>query len=35
MMAVALITLLPILIIFLLAQRTFIEGANISGLGGR
>jgi ABC-type glycerol-3-phosphate transport system permease component len=32
---VALITLLPILIIFLLAQRTFIEGANISGLGGR
>jgi multiple sugar transport system permease protein len=35
MMAVALITLLPILIIFLLAQRTFIEGANLSGLGGR
>ena len=35
MMAVALITLLPILIIFLLAQRTFIEGANMSGLGGR
>jgi ABC-type glycerol-3-phosphate transport system permease component len=35
MMAVALITLLPILIIFLLAQRTFIEGANISGIGGR
>lgn len=35
MMAVALVTLLPILIIFLLAQRTFIEGANISGLGGR
>jgi len=35
MMAVALITLLPILIVFLLAQRTFIEGASISGLGGR
>lgn len=35
MMAVAIITLLPILILFLLAQRTFIEGANISGLGGR
>jgi multiple sugar transport system permease protein len=35
MMAVALITMLPILIVFLLAQRTFIEGASISGLGGR
>lgn len=35
MMAVALITLLPILVIFLLAQRTFIEGVNISGIGGR
>jgi ABC-type glycerol-3-phosphate transport system permease component len=35
MMAVALITLLPILLIFLLAQRTFIEGANLSGIGGR
>ena len=35
MMAVALITLLPILIIFLLGQRTFIEGANLSGIGGR
>lgn len=35
MMAVALITLIPILLIFLLAQRTFIQGANISGLGGR
>lgn len=35
MMAVALITLLPILIIFLLAQRSFIEGANLSGIGGR
>jgi multiple sugar transport system permease protein len=35
MMAVSLITLLPIIVIFLLAQRTFIEGANISGIGGR
>jgi multiple sugar transport system permease protein len=35
MMAVALITLLPILVIFLLAQRTFIQGANLSGIGGR
>jgi multiple sugar transport system permease protein len=35
MMAVALITLLPILIVFLLAQRTFIEGASLTGLGGR
>ena len=35
MMAVALITLLPILVIFLLAQRTFIEGVNLSGIGGR
>jgi multiple sugar transport system permease protein len=35
MMAVSLITLLPIIVIFLLAQRTFIEGANISGIAGR
>lgn len=35
MMAVALITLLPILLIFVFAQRTFIQGANMSGLGGR
>ena len=35
MMAVALITLIPILVIFLLAQKTFVEGANISGIGGR
>lgn len=35
MMAVSLLTLVPILIIFVLAQRAFIEGANISGMGGR
>lgn len=35
MMAVALVTLLPILILFMFAQRTFIQGANISGIGGR
>ena len=35
MMAVALITILPLLILFLVAQKAFIEGANMSGLGGR
>jgi len=35
MMAVALIALLPILLIFVFAQRTFIQGANMSCLGGR
>jgi ABC-type glycerol-3-phosphate transport system permease component len=35
MMAVGIISLLPILIVFFLAQRTFVEGVRLSGLGGR
>jgi len=35
MMAVGIVSLLPILIVFFLAQRTFIEGVRLSGLGGR
>jgi ABC-type glycerol-3-phosphate transport system permease component len=35
MMAVGIISLLPILIVFFLAQRTFFEGVRLSGLGGR
>jgi ABC-type glycerol-3-phosphate transport system permease component len=35
MMAVGIISLLPILIVFFLAQRTFIEGVRLSGMGGR
>lgn len=35
MMAVALITLLPIIVVFFLAQRTFISGITLTGMGGR
>jgi len=35
MMAVGIVSLLPILIVFFLAQRTFVEGVRLSGLGGR
>ena len=35
MMAVGIVSLLPILIVFFLAQRTFIEGVRLSGMGGR
>ncbi|MCX7796491.1 MAG: carbohydrate ABC transporter permease, partial [bacterium] len=34
MMAVSLIALLPILILFLVAQRFFIKGIVLSGLKG-
>lgn len=35
MMAVSLITMAPIVLIFFLAQRTFIKGVNMSGIAGR
>jgi multiple sugar transport system permease protein len=33
-MAASLVTMLPVLIVFLLAQRLFIEGIAITGLKG-
>ncbi|MEO3868683.1 carbohydrate ABC transporter permease [Nonomuraea sp. B12E4] len=35
MMAVALITLMPILILFFIAQKTFIRGVTLTGIAGR
>ncbi len=35
LMAGSVIALLPVLIIYLLAQKTFIEGITLSGMGGR
>lgn len=35
MMAVSLITILPIMVVFFLAQRTFLGSAGLTGLGGR
>jgi ABC-type glycerol-3-phosphate transport system permease component len=35
LMAVSLIVMLPVLIIFLVFQRYFMEGINLTGLGGR
>lgn len=35
MMAFATMTLLPVLLLFFFAQRYFIEGVSLSGLGGR
>ncbi|PLS82422.1 MAG: sugar ABC transporter ATP-binding protein, partial [Chloroflexi bacterium] len=35
LMAVSLIQLLPILIIFFLAQKYFVRGVTMSGMGGR
>lgn len=35
MMAVGIISILPILLVFFFAQRTFIEGVRLSGMGGR
>jgi multiple sugar transport system permease protein len=34
MMAVSLLTLLPVLVIFVFAQRYFIQGIKLSGLKG-
>lgn len=35
LMAASLVVMLPVLVIFLLFQRYFIEGINITGMGGR
>ncbi|TMR22866.1 carbohydrate ABC transporter permease [Nonomuraea turkmeniaca] len=35
MMAVALLSMLPILIVFFLAQKTFIRGVTLTGIAGR
>ncbi|MDX3099458.1 carbohydrate ABC transporter permease [Nonomuraea angiospora] len=35
MMAVALVSMLPILVIFFLAQKTFIRGVTLTGIAGR
>lgn len=35
LMAGSIIALLPVLLIYLLAQKTFIEGITLSGMGGR
>jgi multiple sugar transport system permease protein len=35
LMAFATMTMLPVLLLFFFAQRVFIEGATLSGLGGR
>jgi multiple sugar transport system permease protein len=35
LMAAATVTLLPVLVLFLLAQRYFIEGVALTGFGGR
>ncbi len=34
-MAASLVVMLPVLIIFLSFQRYFVEGINITGMGGR
>lgn len=35
LMAASLVVMLPVLVIFLLFQRYFVEGINITGMGGR
>jgi len=35
LMAVSIITLLPVLVVFFVAQRTFIRGVTLTGMGGR
>jgi len=35
LMAFAILTMLPVLGLFFLAQRYFVEGVTLSGLGGR
>jgi ABC-type glycerol-3-phosphate transport system permease component len=34
-MAVSILALLPILIIFFFAQKVFVQGVTLSGMGGR
>jgi ABC-type glycerol-3-phosphate transport system permease component len=35
LMAVSIITLLPVLVIFFVTQRTFVRGVTLTGMGGR
>jgi multiple sugar transport system permease protein len=35
LMAVSILTLLPVLIVFFLAQRLFVQGVTLTGMGGR
>ncbi|CAA9547760.1 MAG: ABC transporter, permease protein 2 (cluster 1, maltose/g3p/polyamine/iron) [uncultured Thermomicrobiales bacterium] len=35
LMAVSIITLVPVLVVFFVAQRTFIRGVTLTGMGGR
>jgi len=35
MMAVSLVTILPIVVLFFLAQKAFIRGVTLTGMGGR
>jgi ABC-type glycerol-3-phosphate transport system permease component len=35
LMAVSILTLLPVLIVFFVAQRTFVRGVTLTGMGGR
>jgi len=35
LMAVSIVTLLPVLIVFFLAQRLFVQGVTLTGMGGR
>ena len=34
-MAVSILTLLPVLVIFFVAQRLFVRGVALTGMGGR
>jgi multiple sugar transport system permease protein len=34
-MAVSIIQLLPVLIIFFLAQKLFVQGVTLTGMGGK
>jgi multiple sugar transport system permease protein len=35
MMAISLLMLVPVVIVFLIAQRSFVRGITLTGLGGR
>jgi len=35
LMAGSVIALLPVLVIYLLAQKTFVQGITLTGMGGR
>jgi ABC-type glycerol-3-phosphate transport system permease component len=34
-MAVSLVTLLPVLVVFFLSQRLFVQGVTLTGMGGK